>query len=247
VPGLPGHKNLIVPNPYFQFKEFIVYQDHCAMKVTTDSCLFGAWCAAEIQKLHCSKILDIGTGTGLLALMIAQKNTGNIDAVELDDHAARQALENISVSPWKDRISIFKSDILEHVGKYDCIISNPPYYENELQSPELKNNLAHHSISLTLKDIIRYASQALTGRGYFFLILPYKRLLEAEKMLLGQNLFLHKTLIIKQTTNHSPFRVMIMAGKERKSLPGIEVIPIKNGEVYSENFKDLLKDYYLYL
>lgn len=217
------------------------------MKVTTDACLFGAWCASEIQKLNCSQILDIGTGTGLLALMLAQKNTGRIDAVELDEMAFRQASENISSSPWKDSISIYHSDILGHKGEYDCIISNPPFYENDLPSPESKNNLAHHSTRLTLLELIKYSCQTLTDEGYFFLLLPHKRFAAVEELLAEQNLFLHKTLIVKQTTVHSPFRVMIMAGKYKKDLPGTELLSIKDGEVYSKSFSDLLKDYYLYL
>jgi tRNA1Val (adenine37-N6)-methyltransferase len=217
------------------------------MKVTTDSCLFGAWCAAELQKLHCSKILDIGTGTGLLALMIAQKNSGTIDAVELDENAFRQASENILSSPWKASISIYHADIIKHSGQYDCILSNPPFYENELSSPDPRNNLAHHSSRLTLVELIQYTGQILTNNGYLFLLLPYKRLAEAEKMLLKNDLYLNKTVIVKQTTNHSPFRVMIMAGKSRKEIFGTEILSIKEGDTYSEGFKDLLKDYYLYL
>src|SRR6476620_9900071 len=217
------------------------------MKVTTDSCLFGAWSAAEIQKLHCSRILDIGTGTGLLTFMNAQKNNGQINAVELDEHAAQQSSENISSSPWKDTISIYHSDILEHTGKYDCIISNPPFYENELRSPDAKNNLAHHSSRLTLLDLVQYAGKSLTDHGYIFLLLPYKRMEEAEKLLDGQNIFIHKKVIVKQTTQHSPFRVMIMCSKYRNDLSVTDFLSIKEGEDYSDRFKDLLKDYYLYL
>ena len=217
------------------------------MKVTTDSCLFGAWCAAELQKLHCSKILDIGTGTGLLALMIAQKNAGQINAVELDENGARQASENIASSPWKDRIYIYHSDILEHTGSYDCIISNPPFYENELQSPETRNNLAHHSSRLNLSVLIQYAGKSLTDHGHIFLLLPYKRLAEAEKLLAGQNIFIQKILVVKQSTQHSPFRVMFMGSKYRRDLPVTEFLSIKEGIDYSAKFKYLLKDYYLYL
>lgn len=246
-PGHHGHKTFFVANTYFQFKEFTVSQDRSAMKVTTDSCLFGAWCADEIQKLHCINILDIGTGTGLLALMIAQKNAVQINAVELDENAASQAVENISSSPWKDRISVYHSDIMEHRGKYDCIISNPPFYENELPSPDSRNNLAHHSSSLNLLDLLEYAGKSLTDKGYIFLLLPYKRIAEIEKMLDAQNIYIHKKLVVKQTTQHSPFRVMIMGSKYRVELTDNELFSIKEGQDYSARFKNLLKDYYLYL
>jgi tRNA1Val (adenine37-N6)-methyltransferase len=246
-PGQHGHKTIFVANTYFQFKEFKVSQDISAMKVTTDSCLFGAWCADEIQKLNCTTILDIGTGTGLLALMIAQKNSGQINAVELDEKAARQALENISSSPWKERISIYHSDILEHRGKYDCIISNPPFYENELPSPDTRNNLAHHSLRLSLSDLVQYAGKSLADQGYIFLLLPYKRLAEIEKMLAEQNIHIHKKLAVKQTNQHSPFRIMIMGSKNRNKLMVDEFLSIKEGQDYSARFSNLLKDYYLYL
>jgi tRNA1Val (adenine37-N6)-methyltransferase len=236
-----------VANSYFQFKEFTVNQDLSAMKVTTDSCLFGAWCANEIQQVHCTNILDIGTGTGLLSLMIAQKNNGNIDAVELDEKAAGQASENILSSPWKENITIYHSDILEHIGKYDCIISNPPFYENELQSPDTRNNLAHHSSRLTLLDLVQYAGKILVDNGYLFLLFPFKRQEEAEKMLMKQNIFIQKKVIVKQTVHHSPFRVMIMGSKYQKDLPHTEYLSIKEGQDYSEGFKTLLKDYYQYL
>ena len=217
------------------------------MKVTTDACLFGAWCASEIQHLQCSTILDIGAGTGLLSLMIAQKNNININAVEIDEHAAKQALDNISNSPWKDRISLHFTDILKHVGNYECIVCNPPFYENELQSPHSRNNLAHHSTGLTLADLIQYAKTNLTNNSFMFLLLPFKRIDEAEKMLNSKNFFIHKKLLVQQSTRHSPFRAMLMMGKEKIDLPTTEIISIKDGNDYTEDFKALLKDYYLYL
>lgn len=217
------------------------------MKVTTDACLFGAWCAVEIQKLNCSNALDIGTGTALLSLMIAQKNAIAIDAVELDNNAARQASENIASSPWKNNITLYHSDILEHIGKYDCIVSNPPFYENELQSPDARNNMAHHSSRLTLLKLIQYADQMLNLNGYLFLLLPFKRLANAEKLLLDQGFYLHKMVIVKQTSHHSPFRIMVMAGKNRQANLEPEYLSIKEGDVYSDPFQVLLKDYYLYL
>ena len=133
-----------MPNPYFQFKQFIIYHDRCAMKVTTDSCLFGSWCADEIKndnnKDEIKKILDIGAGSGLLSLMIAQRNDCFIDAIEIDEAAAKQAKENVAASPWKDRIEVHQINALHHSYQqlYDVIVSNPPFYENELESPHTK-------------------------------------------------------------------------------------------------------------
>src|SRR5690349_10557815 len=127
-----------MPNPYFRFKQFTVYHQHNAMKVTTDACLFGAWVAEQMhnEKDKVQSLLDIGTGTGLLSLMIAQKNEVNIDAIEIDKASAEEANENIQNAPWKEHITIQHQDILEyHPGRlYDAIICNPPFYENEWTS-----------------------------------------------------------------------------------------------------------------
>jgi len=143
-------------NPFFQFKQFIVYHDRCAMKVTTDSCVFGAWVAGDMarEERKITTALDIGSGTGLLSLMIAQKNDLDIDAVEIDKEASLQSQENIAASPWKDRIQVENEDARQFrgVSKYDCIVSNPPFYENELTSERKTKNIAHHSEELTRRS-----------------------------------------------------------------------------------------------
>src|SRR6186997_1678891 len=116
-----------MPNPYFQFKQFTINHDRCAMKVTTDSCLFGSWCAEEIKnennKEETKKILDIGTGSGLLSLMIAQKNDCFIDAIEMDEAAAQQAIQNIAASAWNDGINVHQINALDYSYQqpYDAI------------------------------------------------------------------------------------------------------------------------------
>src|SRR5215203_3558425 len=158
-------------NPYFRFKKFTVFHDRCAMKVTTDSCFFGAWAADQIQrsKVNIQNILDIGAGSGLLSLMIAQKNAALIDAVEMDGAAAGQAKENIQCSPWKNRINIQQENILsfEPSHLYDVIICNPPFYENELASGNTEKNIAHHSEELVFSDLVRLIAKHLSNSGLF--------------------------------------------------------------------------------
>ncbi|MES2880979.1 MAG: methyltransferase, partial [Bacteroidota bacterium] len=172
-------------NTYFQFKQFTVQQNRCAMKVTTDGCFFGAWCAVQIQKTNAQHVLDIGAGSGLLSLMIAQKNLIEITPVEIDEDAAAQAGENISASPWAERISIVAKDILttNFASSFDIIVSNPPFYENELPSEKETKNKAHHSYALTLKQLFSFAQKNLSPGGKFFVMLPYKRVSEIDLLL----------------------------------------------------------------
>lgn len=240
-----------MPNPYFRFKQFSVFHDRSAMKVTTDACLFGAWCAAEVQRLTFkSRLLDVGTGTGLLSLMIAQKNNLTIDAVEIDKEAARQAEENVSASPWKENITVYAGDILsfQPVKQYDCIISNPPFYENELASQVQEKNIAHHSVHLTLSQLFTTVKALLNDHGTFFLLLPYKRIVEIEKLFSHHELFVNKKLIVQQSTGHTAFRIFVMGGKTQVYPPDVSTIAVWNEKKqYTPQFTALLKDYYLYL
>jgi len=137
------------------------------MKVTTDSCLFGAWISKQINSegLIINNCLDIGTGTGLLSLMFVQQNENIIiDAIEIDEAAAAQAKQNIDAAQWKERIKIICADIREYKfeKKYDIIFSNPPFYENELKSTQQEKNIAHHSDELNLKDVLVVIENNLT-------------------------------------------------------------------------------------
>lgn len=242
-----------MPNPYFQFKQFTIYHDRCAMKVTTDSCLFGSWCAEEIKnenrKEKTEKILDIGSGSGLLCLMIAQKNGCFIDAIEIDKGAAEQAKENVAASPWKDRINVHQINALEFPTQqlYNVIISNPPFYENELGSPNNKKNTAHHGEGLKLSQLIALIKKQLVNSGLFYLLLPYKRKTEIEKIIADENLFIQKIIIVSQSAAHYPFRLMIKGTTIRSVLEEKQVFIADTQKQYSQEFITYLKDYYLYL
>ncbi|MET4758482.1 tRNA1(Val) (adenine(37)-N6)-methyltransferase [Endozoicomonas sp. NE40] len=152
-------------NTYFQFKQFRVDQDQCAMKVTMDACLFGALVDVEESQ----RILDIGTGTGLLSLMAAQRSSAHIDAVELDDDAARQARQNVAQSPWSDRITVTQSAIQQFFGApdgYDTIICNPPFFENSLKAANDKRTMARHTESLSFSDLVQATSRLLHKKWY---------------------------------------------------------------------------------
>jgi tRNA1Val (adenine37-N6)-methyltransferase len=243
-----------VANNYFQFKQFTIHQDHCAMKVTTDGCLFGAWIAKQIDsnKLAVDNILDIGTGTGLLSLMIAQQSPAKIDAIEIDKATYEQAKENVAASPWADRINIIHGDAkqLPASQQYDVIVSNPPFYENELKSGSSKKNKAHHDEGLLLDDLLAVIQRNLKPGGEFYLLLPYKRNKEIENYFAKNRLSIsHKTLV-KQSTGHNYFRILL-SGKhsENKKQTFITTeISIRNKEEkYTSEFVALLKEYYLHL
>lgn len=246
-------------NSHFQFKQFTIHQDRSAMKVTTDSCLFGAWVADRIktEKITINNCLDIGTGTGLLSLMLAQKIGATIDAVEIEENAAQQAIENVNTSPWKNNINIFTNNATEFINKscYDLIISNPPFYENELKSPKEKRNIAHHSEELSLENLLIVIKKHLSLTGIFALLLPYKRLDELNKLLINYGFSLSKITMVKQSVTHDFFRIMLIGKLKSGEIiePVTDELAIKedskNGlsPAYTPEFIRLLKDYYLHL
>lgn len=224
------------------------------MKVTTDACLFGAWVAGEInnEELIINNLLDVGTGTGLLSLMIVQKTGFSIDAIEIENGSFEQGKENIESSPWNDRINIFYEDAKKFRPShhYDVIISNPPFYENELKSEDEKRNIALHGNELTFEDLLKTIDSNLSSDGTFFILLPYKRQDEIRKIFQKYQFSLSKMIFVRQSIKHDYFRMMIM-GKKKSTEPietAFDEISIwDEKQQYTKQFTELLKDYYLYL
>ncbi len=219
------------------------------MKVCTDACLFGAYVADQVKTKSSAHILDIGTGTGLLSLMLAQKVPAMIDAVEIAEAACNQAKENFEQSPWKERLTVFNTDVqqFDPVKKYDCIISNPPFFEKDLKSNDSNKNNARHDTSLTLEQLLSVAKSLLTEDGTFTVLLPYHRVDAFIEMALNNDFHLSKKVLVKQTEKHDFFRGILIFSK----LPAVvneETIFIKSiDEKYSVRFAGLLRDFYLYL
>jgi len=243
-----------MPNSFFQFKKFTVHQDRSAMKVTTDACLFGAWVAKKVksQNPKVKTVLEIGAGTGLLSLMIAQQSSAMIDAIEIDVDAEQQAKENMDRSPWPDRFQVIHGDAREYpyVIKYDLIISNPPFYEKEIMSDKETKNIAHHSSALSLKELLSIITSNLAEQGRFFLLLPYKRNKEVINLLKQQSFAVEKIVFIRQSVNHHYFRMMIEGCwlTSKSTEIQFEDLSIWNeGQDYTVEFKLLLKEYYLKL
>ena len=211
------------------------------MKVCTDASLFGAWVAEEIKNRKIERVLDIGAGTGLLSLMVAQVSQAHIDAVEIDEHAYQQAAENFSASPWHERLQVHHCAVqqFDPVYNYDLVISNPPFYEQSLRSPDSKKNLAMHSTHLDAVELLSSMKKLMAPGGMAALLIPYSRVEAIEKVISENALFIEKKVLVKQTEKHSPFRCMYML---RDVFSGIEERKIT---VRDEEFTRLLKNYYL--
>lgn len=216
------------------------------MKVCTDACVFGAWIANyELSNFKC---LDIGTGTGLLALMYAQKNENAlIDAVEIDGEAFEQAKQNLLNSRWNERLQVFNADIKNFAPdrKYDLIISNPPFYEDDLLPIEKGKNVAKHAAALRFKELIFCIKNFLKQDGHFAILIPFNRLDYFITLAEENSFFLKEKLLIRQTPKHNFFRGIVLFSNKKNEVRMNELtIKNENGR-YTDEFIELLKDYYL--
>jgi len=220
------------------------------MKVCTDACLFGAFVADRFQRTNAKfRVLDIGSGTGLLSLMLAQKNAAaEIDAVEIDKGAAEQSKENFRNSPWKDRLHIHHQSIQEFgINTYDLIISNPPFYEHDLKSENSRRNLALHSAAFGLDDLLDVIQKHISNHGKFAVLLPYHRSANFINHALLKDLYLEEEISVKQTSKHPYFRSMLLFGRNKVQTKHSDICIKEKNDKYSSEFVELLKDYYMKL
>lgn len=230
-------------NPYFKFKQFIVSHDRCAMKVGTDGVLLGAWANTE----DAESALDVGTGSGLIALMLAQRNINLlIDAIDIDNNAVEQSRENVIQSPFSSRIECFNTSLQELFlncrKKYDLIVSNPPYFEQSLKSPVKNRTVARHTDSLSVDELLSYSSEFLSSKGRLSVIYPF----EYKDYLLQQEyLFVSRMTNVYPTPNSLPKRVLVEFSKQKLSFEESDLIIEKSRHVYSDEFVGLVRDYYL--
>jgi len=218
------------------------------MKVTTDGCLFGALQPQFPEEGKGKKIMDIGTGTGLLSLMTAQLNPkAQITAIEIEPATAREAFETFSASPFKEQIEVVEEDILVYnAGSlFHLIICNPPFYEWQLKSPDKNRNKAHHSTTLQLNQLFALVTNWLEEEGILTLLLPFYREEEALKLGLEHGLFCEKIIRVRQTPRHEFFRIILYLGKQ-PATKMMEEITIRNeNNAYTPAFQDLLRPFYL--
>ncbi|QNF34919.1 methyltransferase [Adhaeribacter swui] len=233
-------------NSYFQFKRFRIEQDQCAMKVCTDSCLFGAWVPVE----NAASILDIGTGTGLLALMAAQRSAATIQAVEIDEPAAEQARGNFKNSSWSDRLQLFKGSLQEYeqvnTTTYDVIISNPPFYQSSLKSGNKARNQAMHTIDLPFLDLLRFCKKNLNAQGAVYLLLPPYEAGLVIDLANTFGLFLQQEVKMYTKINGKHIRSILQFRFQTPPEVKTTALFIRTEtEAYTPEFKNLLQLYYL--
>jgi tRNA1Val (adenine37-N6)-methyltransferase len=238
-----------VPTPFFRFKQFTVRHDRSSLRVCTEACILGAY--AEVTGV--THALDIGTGTGLLALMIAQRNANmHIDAVEIEAQNVAQAVDNVSKSPFLKRISVFQAAI-QHweksktpdSSKYDFIISNPPFFDKHLLSPREERNRALHTEALSLSDLASSVVRLLADNGRFVVLLPPYETQRLTDCL--ASLELHPTCQLHIFSREGkPIFRKITTFERKKAASFIETLYIHDSDgKYSDGFQTLLKEYYL--
>ncbi|MCR9289081.1 MAG: tRNA1(Val) (adenine(37)-N6)-methyltransferase [Bacteroidetes bacterium] len=231
----------------FQFKQFSVSQDRCPMKVGTDGVLLGAWADGD----DTNKILDIGTGTGLIALMMAQRSKkAKIHAVEIDQNAFEQAKENAQNVPWSERIEIFHDSIQDFAktsfDTYDLIVSNPPFFSGGTFSGNQDRLSVRHTIKLPHGDLLAVARKLLAKDGKFCLILPFMEGLRFQEMAKQYNLFCTKTLAVKPLENKPVERLLLQFEKTEKDLIQENLIIQTEGRNnWTEAYIELTGDFYL--
>ncbi len=231
----------------FGFKQFTIYQDQTAMKVGTDGVLIGAWAAVD-QADEC--ILDIGTGTGLIALMLAQRTPSAqvVDAVEIDEQAALQAADNFTNSKWSQIINIHNVDItnFNKEFKYDSIVSNPPFFCDSLLSPDPGRTAARHTIALTFDDLICSVVHLLKPNGRFSVILPTNESERFEKAAAGR-IYLWRRCNVRSRSNSDIKRVMSEYRLSAAVNTTEEELSIRlpNSNEYSDEYRNLTAEFYL--
>jgi tRNA1Val (adenine37-N6)-methyltransferase len=233
-------------NSYFIFKEFTINQDKAVFKVGTDGVLLGA--CSDLS--GASGILDIGTGTGLIAIMTAQRSNATIIAIEPEVNSFQQACENVQECKWRNRIKVLNNNFTEYASatnlKFDIILSNPPYFRNSLKNPDIDKSAARHSDSLSEAEILDGALKLLNPEGSLQLILPYT---EGTMFIAGASdygFFCNRIIKIKPTPSGEIKRLILKFERTKKQIQE-RFLTIETGtrHLYTEDYKDITRNFYL--
>jgi tRNA1Val (adenine37-N6)-methyltransferase len=235
-------------NDYFRFKQFTVWQDKCAMKVGTDGTLLGAWVGVDT----CQSILDVGTGTGLIALMLAQRNReAKIDALDIDEDACSQAKANVEASPFSGRMRIIHASFPVYASgttlRYDLIVSNPPYFVHSLKNPIHQRSIARHTDSLSLEELVSKGRELLRPNGRLALILPAGREDELKRIAHtnGLNRIRQTSLIPVPGAKVKRVLTELSVNTRLTSCTTDTLLIEEVRHQYTPAYKELTKDFYL--
>ncbi|MFC5048169.1 tRNA1(Val) (adenine(37)-N6)-methyltransferase [Aquimarina hainanensis] len=231
----------------FVFKRFEVHQERCAMKIGTDGVLLGAW-ASVSDTVH--SILDVGTGTGVIALMMAQRSPAEIvDALEIDSDAYEQAVDNFEGSPWGDRLFCYHASFQEFVTEiedsYDLIISNPPFFAEDYKTTDVKRDLARFEEALPFEHLIHGAVRLLNEQGKLALIVPFKEEKRIIELAAQVSLFPQRITRVRGTPDTVLKRSLLELGFLNKMCEEEELVIESSRHQYTEAYMKLTKDFYL--
>lgn len=243
-------------SPFFRFKQFQVWHDQCAMKVGTDGVLLGAWC--PLPSRECVHVLDIGTGSGLIALMMAQRTCAvdslqlivNIDAIDIDGGAVEQAAYNFKQSPWAENLHAYQSSLQEWHSetKYDLIMSNPPYFQASLKNPDSQRATARHTDTLSYCELLAHASRLLTADGTIALILPADAEQEIVTLAHEYALAVTRLTYVHSKPGKPVKRILIAFTPSTTALPATQVAHFyieSDTAPRSEEYQTLTHEFYL--
>ena len=230
----------------FAFKQFAVCQDRCAMKVGTDGVLLGAWAKVE----ECQRILDVGTGTGLIALMAAQRSQAHVTAIDLDEGAVAQAQENVAASPWKQRIRVVAMDMRnmeleEHEAPFDALLCNPPFFENSLKCPDAARTMARHTDTLSFDELARSAARLLAPHGELSVVIPYDRTTDMTVSAACYGLFATRQTVVCPVQGGKPKRILMAFSKQGEAHNPVTLSIRDEQRNYTPEYVALVEDFYL--
>ncbi|MDX8341555.1 methyltransferase [Draconibacterium sp. IB214405] len=232
-------------NKYFQFKQFRIEQERSAMKVGIDGVLLGAW--ADVN--NCKTILDIGTGTGLITLMLAQRSSSKITAIEIEKNAAQEATANVAASEWSYRVDVKQASLQEYAAatmlKFDLIVSNPPFFQNSLKAGNDSRSIARHTDSLPFSVLIELVAHLLSENGRCAFVFPIQAYKEIETLTPLNGLYEIRKTLVKPTEQKAANRVLVEMSK-KEAVAATDCLTIYNEDKsWTNEFKRLTHDFYL--
>lgn len=232
-------------NPFFRFKHFIVRHDGCAMKVGTDGCVLGAWTRLP----HEASVLDVGTGTGLVALMLAQRGAQSATGIDIDEGAVRQARLNAAMSPWADKIEVEQADFNHFIPPrlFDVVVCNPPFFENSLKCPDSQRTIARHADALTPTALVNGSLACLKPQGCLSVIIPTDKRTNYVAEAIGAGFVLARETQLITCQGRAPKRLLMEFSKSPIASGCIadQLVVEQAPGVYSDTFRELLRDFYL--